>query len=82
MIVYTIKKNGVRTLDSMVLVWFEENSGRALTLNEIASEVEFRISDIALLNSVTALVKSGAIKREISKVNGKSTTQFVHKGTN
>jgi len=82
MIVYTIKKNGVRILDSKILAWFEENSGRALSLNEIASEVNFRISDIALLNSITALVKSGAIKREISEVDGRRVTKFVYGGNN
>ncbi len=82
MIVYTIKKNGVRVLDAKLLVWFEQNSGRALTLNEIASEVNFRISDIALLNCVTALVKSGAIRRNISKVDGINVTKFVHEVNN
>jgi len=82
MIVYTIKKNGVWKLDSMVLAWFEENSGRALSLTEIASGVNFRISDIALLNSVTGLVKSGAIKREISEVDGRRVTKFVHEVNN
>jgi len=82
MIVYTIKKNGVQILDSMVLAWFEENSGRALSLTEIASGVNFRISDIALLNSVTGLVKSGAIKREISEVDGRRVTKFVYEVNN
>ena len=82
MIVYTIKKNGVQILDSMVLAWFEENSGRALSLTEIASGVNFRISDIALVNSVTGLVKSGAIKREISEVDGRRVTKFVYEVNN
>jgi len=82
MIVYTIKKNGVQILDSMVLAWFEENSGRTLSLTEIASGVNFRISDIALLNSVTGLVKSGAIKREISEVDGRRVTKFVYEVNN
>jgi len=69
-------------MDRQVLAWFEENSGRALTLNEIASGVNFRISDIALLNSVTTLVKSGAIKREISEVDGRRVTKFVYGGNN
>lgn len=69
-------------MDSKILAWFEENSGRALSLNEIRSEVDFRISDISLLNGVTALVKSGAIRREISEVDGRRVTKFVHGGNN
>jgi len=69
-------------LDSKILAWFEENSGRALSLNEIASEVNFRISDIALLNCVTALVKTGDLRRVISVVDGRNVTKFVHEVNN
>lgn len=62
-----------------LLLWFKNHEGEEMSLGEIADKVDFRISDLALLNSVSELFKSDVILREIVEVDGRNTSKFVYR---